>query len=266
MKFTISLPASLVAISVLTTTTALPVAHPNWKAARSVTATDVAAREPLGSIATTLLGLEALTDPSFRAAKRSTEIEDVQARDPFAGALLKILPTVAPIAVDIFRKVFGRDVESDEALVDAAVVNAILNSRSDENTVTDVEARDPFAGALLKLLPTVAPIAVDIFKKVFGRDLSDDELEREIAKAIFSRSVDTPVTDIAAREPGFGSLVKLIPTVAPIAIDLFRSIFNRDVEDDALDQAIAKAIFGRSVQASTQDLDELAALVNALSR
>jgi len=259
MKFTTSLPVSLVAISVFTTTTALPVANPNWKVARSVTATEVAAREPLGSLASALLGLEALGDTSFGAAKRS-EIEDVEARDPFAGALLKILPTVAPIAIDIFKKVFGRDVASDEALV-----NAILNSRSDENAVTDVEARDPFAGALLKILPTVAPIAIDIFKKVFGRDLSDDELEQEIAKAIFSRSVvDATVTDIAAREPSFGSFVKLIPTIAPIAIDLFKNIFGRDVEDDALDQALAKAIFGRS--ASTQDLDELAALVNALSR
>jgi len=290
MKVTISLPASLVIISAFTTTTALPFAQPNWRTARSVTATDVAAREPLGSIASTLLGLEALSDPSFGAAKRSTE--DVVARDPWAGALVKILPHVAPIAVDVFKKIFGRDLSEDEldqeiakalfgrsapsekrdvasdAELDAAIVNAILNSRSDESDVADVAARDPWAGTLVKLLPTIAPIAVDVFKKIFNRDLSEDALDRELVRAIFSRSVDTAATDIAAREPSFGSaLVKILPHVAPVAVDLFRSIFNRrDVSDDVLDEAIVKAIFGRSIEASSQDLNELATLINALSR
>jgi hypothetical protein len=281
MKFTTSIPVSLALASALTTTSALPV---NLKVARSESATDLAAREPLFPA---LLGLapaafsfvkglfqrdlnDADIDEALRALLQARGAvvarSEMDARfTPETTKMLvdlapAVLPSVIPPVIDLikkgYRKIFGRDAE------DAEIAEAIAAMLSGPGKRSDVDARfTPETTKMLvdlapAVLPSVIPPVIDLFKKgwhkMFGRDATDAELDAAL-NAMFGGSgevnargeVDARFTP-ATNEILLGLGGAILPSVIPPVIDLIKKGYHK--------------VFGRQISD-----DELDAAVNGLN-
>jgi uncharacterized metal-binding protein len=275
MKFTTAIPVSLFVLSGFTSVTALPV---NIRVARSEEAvSDVASREPFGPLAGTLIRTLApvaidLIGRIFKRdeaaardlddaiaellAARSESPADIAERDPISPGVAKAIWTFGPSLVapayDLIKngvkKLFGRDINDDEL---EAIASAILQGRDFGSDLAEREPISPgVAKAIWKFGPSLVAPAYDLIKtgvkKLFGRDVNDDELEAIASAILQGRDFGS---DLAEREPISPGVAKAIWTFGPSlvapAYDLIKNgvkkLFGRDINDDEL-EAIASAI------------------------
>jgi hypothetical protein len=184
----------------------------------------------------------------------------------------RVIP-LSVVALSAFSSVTALPVARSE------FVAPVMISRRD---ASDLAEREPFSW-----LKTVAPMLIGpaieggkwLWNKIKSRDLSDydDELSATLASAILkSRSGDgdddlnaaisallarDAPSDLTERDPSWGSLLKWLPAVAPVAIDAAKwawgKIKGRDVSDDEAAAVIADALLGKRDADLDAAIDEL---------